>query len=469
MSGLDSDARSSGGAQQKKLALEQLRLALKNLRPNCWLMPLLAAVACVMFARWVSIPMLVFWFVLVTVGGSYLGVVAYSFLADDPDRLAQRNWLAHAAVGYALFAISWGSLAFLFWRHGDDLNQMLILLLIACTLAGNAALVGASAPLAVIGYGIYGFALVVDPLREGGIVYDGLAVLAFGYVCYLAYMSRQIYFTARDMLLLRDDKNGLIEALARSKEESDRARERAEAASRAKSEFLANMSHELRTPLNAILGFSEMIFSKALGTNPEKYQEYAKFVHESGNHLLALVNDILDLAKIESGRFELRESDVDLNVLVNETVLLLADQAAVAQLDLLSDLEPGVPMLRADGRALRQILINLLSNAIKYTPSGGEVAVFARQSETGEAVLGVRDTGIGIDPRDQMRVFSSFGQGRHDVATGDKGTGLGLSIVKGLCDAHDARITLASELGEGTCVSIVFPLSRTLSRLKRAS
>jgi len=454
---------------ENRLAREQLRLALKNLKPNCWLMPLLGAVICLMFSRWISLPVLALWLAMVVVGGSYLGVVAYTFLARDAERLARRNWTLHASIGYALFSASWASLAFLFWRHGDDLNQMLILLVIACTLAGNAALVGASKPLTVIGYTILGFALVIDPLREGGIVYYCLAALAFGYVCYLSFMSRQIYFTAHDMLLLRDDKNGLIEALARSKEESDFARERAEAASRAKSEFLANMSHELRTPLNAILGFSEMIFSNALATNPAKYKEYAKLVHESGNHLLALVNDILDLAKIESGKFELRESDIDIGVLAGETVVLLADQAAVAQLNLLAEVEPGLPLLRADGRALRQILINLLSNAIKYTPSGGEVAVFARLAESGEIMLGVRDTGIGIDPRDQLRVFSSFGQGRHDVATGDKGTGLGLSIVKGLCEAHGGKVTLASELGQGTCVTIALPAARLRPRLKQAS
>ncbi|HLY06563.1 MAG TPA: ATP-binding protein [Rhizomicrobium sp.] len=465
----DSAAPSLERMPENRLAREQLRLALKNLKPNCWLMPLLGAVICLMFSRWISLPVLALWLAMVVVGGSYLGVVAYTFLARDAERLARRNWTLHASIGYALFSASWASLAFLFWRHGDDLNQMLILLVIACTLAGNAALVGASKPLTVIGYTILGFALVIDPLREGGIVYYCLAALAFGYVCYLSFMSRQIYFTAHDMLLLRDDKNGLIEALARSKEESDFARERAEAASRAKSEFLANMSHELRTPLNAILGFSEMIFSNALATNPAKYKEYAKLVHESGNHLLALVNDILDLAKIESGKFELRESDIDIGVLAGETVVLLADQAAVAQLNLLAEVEPGLPLLRADGRALRQILINLLSNAIKYTPSGGEVAVFARLAESGEIMLGVRDTGIGIDPRDQLRVFSSFGQGRHDVATGDKGTGLGLSIVKGLCEAHGGKVTLASELGQGTCVTIALPAARLRPRLKQAS
>ena len=457
------------GARQEKLALELLRLALRNLKPNCWLMPLLACVVCVMFARWIALPLLISWLALVAVGGVYLGVVAHLFLNRETGDLGRRNWAAHAAVGYVLFASTWSSLALLFWRHGDNFNQMLVMILIACTLAGNAALVGASKTLTVIGYAIYGFVLILDPLREGGTIYDGLSVLAFCYVCYLAWMSRQIYFTARDMLLLRDDKNDLIEALAHSKLESDRARERAEAASQAKSEFLANMSHELRTPLNAILGFSELIFSSALAANPAKHKEYARLVHELGNHLLALVNDILDLAKIESGKFELREHDVDLAVLIGETARLLSEQAAAARLDLVTDVEPDLPLVRADGRALRQILINLLSNALKFTRGGGEIGMFASVSATGEVVLGVRDTGVGIDPRDQMRVFSSFGQGRHDVAMPEKGTGLGLAIVKGLCEAHGGRITLASQLGEGTCVSIALPAARALPRLRQAS
>src|SRR5262249_25276813 len=127
-----SGANSIDGAQEKKLAREQLRLALKNLKPNCWLMPLLAAIVCVMFSAWMSVAVLAFWFALVAVAGSYLGIVAFTFPGADSPRLEQRNWQMHAAIGYALFAASWSSLVFLFWRHGNDLNQMLILLLIAC-------------------------------------------------------------------------------------------------------------------------------------------------------------------------------------------------------------------------------------------------------------------------------------------------------------------------------------------------
>jgi two-component system cell cycle sensor histidine kinase PleC len=455
-------------AQEEKLALEQLRLALRNLKPNCWLMPVLAAVVCVIFARWTSPALLVFWFLLVAIGGAWLGFVAYGFERRSPEAADGRYWAAQAAGGYFLFAASWSSLGFLFWSHGNDLNQMVILLLIACTLAGNAALVGASKPLTVVGYGVHGLALILVPLREGGTVYDGLAILAFLYVCYMMYMSRQIYATARDMLLLRDDKNDLIDALAQSKAESDRARERAEAASRAKSEFLANMSHELRTPLNAILGFSEMIYSSRSGASAARHAEYAKLVHDSGSHLLALVNDILDLSKIEAGRYELRESETDPVRLVAESIRLMAEQASAARLTLVSDIAGTIPVVQADERALRQVLINLLSNALKFTPAGGEVTLFLRIVRSGELALGVRDTGIGIDPNDQLRVFQSFGQGRHDVAT-DKGTGLGLTIVKGLVEAHGGWVELDSRPREGTCVTVILPASRVRPRLKQGS
>jgi two-component system cell cycle sensor histidine kinase PleC len=455
--------------QGDKLALEQLRLALRNLKPNCWLMPIFAAILCLMFAQWINPIVLVVWFTLVSVGGGYLGIVVYAFLRKHPPPSEQKKWATHSTIGYFIFATSWSSMGLLLWRPGNDLNHMVIILLIGCTLAGNAALVGADKTLTILGYAIHGLAMVLVSLREGGLIYDGLSAMSFLYVCYLAFMSRQIYSTARDMLLLRDDKNELIEALAHSKAESDRARERAEAASRAKSEFLANMSHELRTPLNAILGFSEMIYATARGANPAQSAEYAKLVNESGNHLLALVNDILDLARIEAGRIELREAEMDLAKLINATTRLIAARAASANLTLITDVAGDLPLLRADERALRQILINLLSNAVKFTPTGGEIVTFAQVTNSGEILFGVRDTGIGIDPGDHLRVFQSFGQGRHDVAIADKGTGLGLTIVKGLTEAHGGRVELESQPGAGTCVTIRLPVARALPRMKQAS
>ncbi len=444
-----------------KLAHEQLRLALRNLKPNCWLMPVFAAIMCVMFARWVALPTLALWWSLVAAGGAPLGIVCYRFMKQGPgEDSLQHRWVHIAGASYFLFAVSWASFGFIFWRAGNDLNHMLIMLLIAATLAGNSALVGASKPLTIVGYAVHGFALVVLPLREGGIIYDGLSLMAFIYVCYLAYMSRQIYSTARDMLLLRDDKNELIDALAKSKLASDDALARAEAASRAKSQFLANMSHELRTPLNAILGFSEMIHTGTFGPNVVKHVEYAGIIHQSGHHLLALINDILDLAKIEAGGWQLRDETVDLAKLIGECVQLMGTKAHDGRIALSMDIAPGLVPVRADERALKQVLLNLLSNAVKFTLAGGSVIAFARSEVDGAIAFGVGDTGLGIAEEDQSRVFQNFGQGRHDVVTIDKGTGLGLPIVKGLVEAHGGRVELASRVGEGTCMTVILPAER---------
>jgi two-component system cell cycle sensor histidine kinase PleC len=446
-------------ATEDKLAMDQLRLVLRNLRPNYWLMPIFAAIICVIFAQWVSTPTLMLWWGAVAICGVPSGVIARRLLAEENDNRA-KHWIPLATLAYVCFAIAWASQGFLFWRHGAPLNHMLVMLLIGCTLSGNSALVGSSRPLTFVGYAIYGLTLVVLPLREGGFEYDGLAVLAVMYVGYLAFMSRQIYETARAMFLLRDEKNDLIDALAKSKAESDDALLRAEAASRAKSQFLANMSHELRTPLNAILGFSEMIYSGAFGANVGKHVEYSRIIHTSGHHLLALINDILDLAKIEAGGLKLRESDFAVDMLVGDCVKLMTVKADDGGLELVSDVAPGLPLIHADERSLKQVLLNLLSNAVKFTPPGGTVTAFARLQTDGALAFGVSDTGLGIAEDDHERVFQNFGQGRHDVVTADKGTGLGLPIVKGLVEAHGGRVMLASAVGEGTTVTVTLPASR---------
>ncbi|HEY2070378.1 MAG TPA: histidine kinase dimerization/phospho-acceptor domain-containing protein, partial [Rhizomicrobium sp.] len=317
-----------------KLAMDQLRLSLRNMKPNHWVMPIFAAIICVMFSPWTSKPLLIGWWAAVTLAGIPPGILASRLLGKYADDNRAGYWLPRATIAYAGFAIVWAAQGFLFWRHGDPLNQMLIMLIVGCTLSGNSALTGSSRPLTVIGYVVYGFTLIALPLHEGGPEYYGLAALAFVYVGYLAFMSRQIFETARSMFLLRDDKNDLIEALAQSKAESDNALLRAEAASRAKSQFLANMSHELRTPLNAILGFSEMIYSGAFGANVGKHVEYSKIIHTSGHHLLALINDILDLAKIEAGGLKLREGNFALDGLVSECVQLMSVKATEGGLSL---------------------------------------------------------------------------------------------------------------------------------------
>ena len=457
-----SDMPPSGGtnALDGRLALDQLKLVMRNLKPNVVLMPVLAAVACVMFSRWIPLPRLLTWFGLVVLGALPQAAIAASFARRDPPAQEAHKWVALAAGSYFAFTAAWSSMGLFLWAPHDILNNMLIMLLLACTLAGSAAVSGASLPVSMTGLASYGAVLVLLPLRQSGEVYAGLSVLALCYAGYMVHVSRSIHRTARDMLLLRHDKNDLIEALAGAKAASDSARERAEAASLAKSQFLANMSHELRTPLNAILGFSEMIHTGALGQDSKRHIEYAHIIYDSGHHLLTLINDILDLARIEAGGLQLHESRFDLGRLIAECVRLMTPRIHSGGIALACELAPELGDLQADERAIKQVLLNLLSNATKFTPPGGRITIFVHCEADGSLALGVRDTGLGIAKADQARVFQHFGQGRHDVVTTDKGTGLGLPIVKGLVDAHGGWLELTSAVGEGTCVTIHFPPER---------
>ena len=448
------------GAREQTLVLDQLGLALRNLKPNAWMMPALAAVICIMFHTWIGWPRLMMWFGIVIATCVPLGVVAHRFGPSRAAGTEPRRLMLAATLSYLVFTLGWSSLGWFLWVPHNDLACLIVIMLIACTVAGNGALVGPSRPLTVISYTVYGTTLVLTPLQNSSGIYHGIAVLAVLYVGYMLFMSRQIYVTARNMLLLRYEKNDLIEALAHSKAESDAAREHAEAASRAKSQFLANMSHELRTPLNAILGFSEMITSRIFADRPERHYEYAGLIHDSGHHLLTLINDILDLAKIEAGSWSLRETETDLGALIADAATMIQPRVAASRSALHLDIARHLPPVLCDERAMKQILLNLLSNAIKFTPQGGLVTVFARREADGGIALGVSDTGVGIAPEDQVRVFQNFGQGRHDIVTADKGTGLGLPIVKGLVEAHGARIELTSEVGEGTTVTVHLPANR---------
>jgi len=447
--------------RQAKLTLDQLALALRNLRPNHYLMPVFAAVIALMFSRWVVASRLEIWFAILVLSVIPLGVVTYAFRRGAPEPSAAKVWVWRATVAYGVFAACWASMGYFLWAPDGDLNHLLIIMLLACTLAGNAALAGASKPLSIVALAIYGTALVITPLRAGDMLYGGISVLAVVFVLYLGYMASQIYNTARDMLLLRDDKSELVVALAHAKTESDNARERAERANRAKSQFLANMSHELRTPLNAILGFSELIESRAFAHNPEKHHEYAEMIHSSGQHLLTLINDILDLARIEAGSLVLQEVEVDLATLIADVVRLMTHRAEKSGSSIRIQTAADLPNLFADERALKQILLNLVSNAVKFTPEGGTVDVFAELGPDSGVCFGVADTGIGIAEEDQARVFQNFGQGRHDVAITDKGTGLGLPIAKGLAEAHGGRITLHSRVGHGTRMTVLIPAERS--------
>ena len=240
----------------------------------------------------------------------------------------------------------------------------------------------------------------------------------------------------------------------------------AETANQAKSEFLANMSHELRTPLNAIIGFSEVINRGMFGPLSERYRSYGGDIFDSGNHLLKLINEILDLSKLEAGHFELHEENVDIAAVIGTSKRLIEAQAEKAKVRLTEAIEDDLPLVRADERRMRQILINILSNAVKFTPEGGLVRVQSAVTDAG-LVISVSDTGIGMSPEEIPKALEPFGQIDSTISRKYEGTGLGLPLAKHLVELHGGKLTVESALNVGTTVTIVLPAERVGSRPAR--
>ena len=445
-----------------QLVDEQLTLARKATWMNVFVLPLAAVFVALASSSWLPLSRLIGWPLAVCVATISCDLF-YRHLLRQSDHSAddiRRRARAFARLTI-IQAIVWCSVGFIFWVPGNAENHALLILIVACTVSGWSSMGAFHLATGAGPMPVYLVSLAAMPLLEQSSTDWLLTGLCIAFWLLMRTLLMTNYRTRERMIRLEQERACLIGSLKAAKEQSDEARERAESASRAKSAFLANMSHELRTPLNAILGFSEIINTKAMGPGvSDQYSEYAGHIHGSGRHLLSLINDILDLAKIEAGRLVLRENDVYMHRLIEDVVTMFATQAKAGDIAVTIDSDHPSLVVTGDERALRQILVNLMSNAIKFTPRNGRVSAFADLLADGSFAFGVDDTGVGIAPEDHDKVFENFGQGRHDAILSDQGTGLGLPIVRGLAEAHGGRVTLNSVPNQGTRITVILPKER---------
>jgi two-component system, cell cycle sensor histidine kinase PleC len=373
--------------------------------------------------------------------------------AIDPDG-TERAMIALQVT----FASCWGVLFWLMWRDGNAANNLLLTLLIVCVI-WSTAFVRSSCPRVFLsGTAVLGMAVAARYVTAQGLLPLTLLVHMPFWMGYIVIMSRGGKRRVDDALIARFANEDMGRELAEARDRALAQRWEAVEANTAKTSFLANMSHELRTPLNAILGFSEIIAEQTLGSDPERYADYARDIHASGEHLLSLINDLLDVAKIEAGKMEIDPQPLDPSHTFEMIERLIAPRAAAKGQLISFPREGTTPWLKADERAFKQIVLNLVSNALKFTPSGGHIALTCKRADDGGFVLCVADDGPGIPPERLSKVFQAFSQVDNRYNRKSGGTGLGLSLVQGLAKLHGGKAWIESEEGRGTRVFVYFPL-----------
>ncbi len=387
------------------------------------------------------------------------------FLSLPENNLNARAWRLRFIVLDLFFGLSW--MFILIHPFGVQEGSGTFMLFVMLLVVAVSSMLASSVPMAVIAATAPVTVAVALDFAFRGTLHDYiLAIMALTAEGYFSLLAYRLYTTMLATLEARAEKDALIGELETSKAISDEARRRAEAANIAKSRFLAQMSHELRTPLNAILGFSEVMKAEIFGPHTvPAYKDYSNDIHNSGVHLLGLINEILDLSRIEAGRYELNEEAVSLESVVGECSHLLQMRAKSRGLVIHELFEPDLPRLWADERAIRQICLNLLGNAIKFTPQGGEIWLKVGWTASGGQYLSVKDSGPGIPDEEIPIVLASFGQGSNSIKSAEQGAGLGLPIAKSLVELHGGTFALKSKLRIGTEVVVTFPTERVMSAL----
>lgn len=462
------DVRSRLGAPESRhttFDLERQHLFADTRINAAYAVPLLALIVAAISVLWIDPLFIGAWFTVTLCTHFLMVVTSHSYEKAPSDQKARIYWRRRFTLGDFIYGCSW-ALFFLMPKTSSAGEGFVIfhfatlLIVVAMNTMQSATLpkclLASTLPMTLV--------VTVSFLKEVDPIHYTLAAMAIGAQGFFFILGNQLLKNANTMLEYRADKDHLIAELETANAMSDEARRRAEAANLAKSRFLATMSHELRTPLNAILGFSEIMKDEVLGAmNNKNYRSYAEDIHGSGQHLLNLINEILDLSRIEAGRHELHEEPLFLDDVVEEAGTMMKVRAKAKSISLHHTHEPDLPRVWADERALRQVVLNLLSNAVKFTPVGGEVRIMVGPTSDGGQYVSIKDSGPGIPEEEIPTVLEAFGQGSHAIKTAEPGTGLGLSIVQALVNMHDGKFALKSKLGEGTEVTVTLPRARIMN------
>jgi two-component system cell cycle sensor histidine kinase PleC len=389
------------------------------------------------------------------------------FLAEPSTTRDLKRWRLRFIMLDLFYGLAWMYNLIHPLGQSQDQGSSTFMLFVMLLVIAVSSMLASSLPIAVFAATVpVTFAVALHFALQGDLHNYILAIMAVAAQFYFALLAHRLYSSGLATLVARAEKDALIGELEQAKSISDEARRRAEGANIAKSQFLAQMSHELRTPLNAILGFSEVMKTEVFGPHEvPAYKEYSADIHSSGQHLLNLINEILDLSRIEAGRYELNEEPVSLAVVVEDCHHLLKLRAQNRGITIHEVFEAELPRLWADERALRQVCLNLLSNAVKFTPSGGEIWLKVGWTAAGGQYLSVKDTGPGIPEEEIPVVLSSFGQGSNAIKSAEQGTGLGLPIAKNLVDMHGGTFTLKSKVRIGTELIATYPPERVMAAL----
>lgn len=445
---------------------ELVRLHAQNHSDNLLLVMVLASAVAAVSTIWIPTVVPLVWLAATeTVLGATFGL-ARMFLAQPAERVRLPTWRRRFVVAELADGIAWAMGVRVLTQVVDGAANgfavFVVLMVGAIT-----AMLSATVPIAVYA-GLAPLGVVMG-LQFAAIhdVASGLllAMTATAFLFFLV-LARKLQAASLATIQSRAEKDAIFVELDQAKANSDEARRRAEEANLAKSRFLATMSHELRTPLNAILGFSEVMKNEVFGPHATaSYKEYSADIHGSGQHLLDLINEILDLSRIEAGRYELQEEAIQLAWLVGDCRHMLNLRAKAKNQTIREFIDPSLPRIWADERAVRQIVLNILTNAVKFTPQGGDIVVKVGWTSSGGQYVSVKDTGPGIPEEEIPIVMSSFGRGALALKTAEQGSGLGLPIVKGLIELHGGGFQLKSKPREGTEVIVTFPALRAMDTL----